>query len=150
MVSFGHIALFVPDLRKAETLYQKTFDMQLLMREAVLDDQKWYTLPADKGWDDAKVSGVQLGMIALRRDAFVLALFQGKPLPEKTVLEIGIVMPAEAIATVRDRLPDTVELVEHSYGDLMFRDPFGYLWHMWPEGEAFQSNGDLAGRWLEV
>lgn len=88
MVTVGHIALFVPDLRKAENFYKYVFGMQLLMREAVLDDHKWYTLPKDKGWDDAVAAGIELGMTALRRDAFNLALFQGKPVPEDTVREI--------------------------------------------------------------
>jgi catechol 2,3-dioxygenase-like lactoylglutathione lyase family enzyme len=150
MVTVGHIALFVPDLREAETFYQHVFGMHLLMREAELDNHLWYTLPTDKGWDDADAAGIELGMLALRRDAFVLALFQGKPVPEDTVLEIGISMTAEAIAAARDRLPDTVELVKHERGDLMFRDPFGYLWHLWLAGKAFRSNGESSGRWLEV
>jgi catechol 2,3-dioxygenase-like lactoylglutathione lyase family enzyme len=150
MVSFGHIAIIVPDLREAETFYQHVFGMKLLFREAELDDNRWYTLPSDKGWDDAEGAGIELGMLALKRDAFVLALFQGKTVPEDTVLEIGVRMAAEEIVAVHDRLPDVVELVKHEYGDLMFRDPFGYLWHVWPEGEDFQSNGQSGGRWLEV
>lgn len=27
------------------------------MREAVRDDGRWYTLPADKGWEDAEAAG---------------------------------------------------------------------------------------------
>jgi catechol 2,3-dioxygenase-like lactoylglutathione lyase family enzyme len=150
MVAIGPIALFVPDLQEAETFYQHVFDMHLLMREAVLDDDLWYALPAGKGWDDAEAVGIELGMLALRRDAFILALFQGNPVPEDTVLEIGIRMADEAIAAVRDRLPDAVEIAKHERGDLMFRDRFGYLWHVWPAGVAFQSNGEGEGRWLEV
>lgn len=150
MITISHLALFVPDLREAETFYQHVFGMRLLMREAEQDDSLWYTLPPDKGWDDAEAAGIQLDMIALRRDAFVLALFQGKPVPKDTVLEIGISMPANEIAAIRDRLPDTVELVNHEYGDLMFDDPFGYRWHLWLEGKVFRSNGESSGRWLEV
>ncbi len=150
MVAVRHIALFVPDLREAESFYQDVFDMELLMRETVLDDNLWYTLPLDKGWDDAQAAGFELGMIALRRDDFVLALFQGKPVPEKTVLEIGVSMTAGAIADLRGHLSDTVELVKHEYGDLMFGDPFGYRWHIWPAANVFRSNGESSGRWLEV
>ena len=150
MATIGHIALFVPDLQEAEIFYWRVFGMQLLMREAPLGDLQWYTLPTDKGWDDAEAAGIEIGMLALKRDAFILALFQGKPAPEETVLEIGISMPAEAIAAIRDRLPATVELVKHERGDLMFRDPFGYLWHLWLAGKAFRSNGESSGRWLEV
>lgn len=149
-VTVAHIALFVPDLRAAESFYQQLFAMQLLMREVELDDGLWYTLPPDKGWPDAAAAGIELGMIALRRDAFVLALFQGNPAPQATVLEIGISLPDPAIAAVRDRLPESAEFVTHERGDLMFRDPFGYLWHLVPTGRVFRSNGESSGRWLEV
>lgn len=149
-LTVGHIALFVPDLQAAESFYQHVFAMQLIMRETELDDGLWYTLPPEKGWFDAAAAGIDLGMVALRREAFVLALFQGKPDPRATVLEIGVNMPAEAIVAFRDRLPETVEIVSHEYGDFMFRDPFGYLWHLSPIGTVFQSNGESSGRWLEV
>jgi catechol 2,3-dioxygenase-like lactoylglutathione lyase family enzyme len=149
MVSVGHIALFVPDLQEAERFYQRVFDMALLMREAPKGDGPWYTLPLDKGWDDAKAAGIEIKMVALRRDAFVLPLFEGKPAPRETVLEIGVVMTAEDIAATRDRLPDSVTLLEHPL-DTMFRDPYGYTWHLWPAGKAFRSNGESRGRWLKV
>lgn len=149
-VSVGHIALFVDDLREAETFFRHVFGMQLLMREAEQENNLWYTLPPDKGWDDAAAAGIKLDMIALKRDAFVLALFQGKPAPRDTVLEIGVNMTAEASDAVRDRLPESAEVVGHPRGDLMFRDPFGYLWHIWPAGKAFLSNGEGSGRWLEM
>lgn len=158
--SVGHIALFVPDLPAAERFYQHIFAMQLLMRETQLDDGLWYTLPMDKGWSDAQAAGIEIEMIALKRDAFVLALFkaalfkaalkQGDPAPRTTVLEIGITMTAKSIAAVRDRLPESAEIVPHEYGDLMFRDPFGYLWHLSPIGRVFQSNGQSSGRWLQL
>ena len=150
MITISHLALFVSDLRRAESFYRRLFEMQLIMREAEQADGRWYTLPPDKGWDDAETAGIALDMVALRRDAFVLALFRGKPDPRRTVLEIGVSMPAGDIAAVRGRLPDTVNLVYHEYGDLMFDDPFGYRWHLWLEGEVFRSNGESAGRWLEL
>jgi catechol 2,3-dioxygenase-like lactoylglutathione lyase family enzyme len=150
MVSIGHIALFVHDLQGAETFYQIVFGMKHLMRETELDDHLWYTLPPDKGWDDALAAGITLSMVALKRDDFILALFQGNPVPEETVLEIGINMAAGEIASVHDRLPDTVEIVNHEYGDLMFDDPFGYRWHIWPAGKEFRSNGESSGRWLAL
>jgi len=146
----GHIALFVSDLQAAEDFYQRLFDMQLIMRETELDDGLWYTLPPDKGWSDAAAAGIELGMVALQHDTFVLALFQGNPAPAETVLEIGVIMPPAAIAALRDRLPQTLEIVSHEYGDLLFRDPFGYLWHLRPLGNLFQSNGESSGRWLKV
>jgi len=150
MVLVNHIALFVPDLRQAETFYQGVFGMQLLMRETELDDHLWYTLPPDKGWDDALAAGITLRMVALKRDNFILALFQGKPVPKDTALETGITMAAGEIAAVHDRLPNTVEIVHHEYGDLMFDDPFGYRWHVWPSGREFRSNGESSGRWLAI
>jgi catechol 2,3-dioxygenase-like lactoylglutathione lyase family enzyme len=150
MVTVGHVALFVPNLRQAETFYQHVFNMQLLMREAELDNHLWYTLPTDKGWADAEAAGIELGMLALRRDAFILALFQCRPVPQDTVLEIGISMTAEAIAAVRNLLPNGVEIIKHEHGDVLFRDPFGYLWHLRLAGKAFQSNGESSGRWLKV
>lgn len=149
-LTVGHIALFVSDLQAAENFYHDIFAMELIMRETELDDGLWYTLPLDKDWSDAAAAGIELGMVALRRDAFVLALFQGKPAPGVTVLEIGVSMPAAAIAALRDRLPQSVEIVSHEYGDLLFRDPFGYRWHLSPLGSVFQSNGQSSGRWLEV
>lgn len=150
MTSIRHIALFVPELREAEAFYKTVFGLKILMREAQLDDSKWYTLPPDKGWDDAEAAGIDLVMVALKRDAFILALFQGKPHPEVTIMEIGISMAAEEIAAILDRLPEAGELVESQSDDLMFIDPYGYRWHLWPVGVAFQSNGEGDGRWLEV
>ena len=150
MVSVRHIALFVTDLREAEAFYRDVFEMELLMREALLDDRQWYTLPPDKGWHEAASAGVDLTMLALQRDDFILALLQGEPVPERTVLEIGIYLPAGDIPGVRARLPRTAWFMEQEGGDLMFGDPFGYRWHLWPEGVAFTSNGESAGRWLEV
>ena len=150
MVTVRHIALFVSDLREAESFFQQVFDMELLMRETVLDDQLWYTLPIDKSWEDAATAGIELNMIALKRDEFILALFQGNPTPVGTVLEIGVSMELEAIEAVQKRLPETATVVEHEYGDFMFVDPYGYLWHLWPAGVPFQSNGETSGRWLEL
>lgn len=150
MTSLGHIALYVPDLRAAENFYQDLFEMQLLMREAKLADGQWYTLPPEKEWEDAWQAGFALDMITLQRGAFVLALFQGRPSPQTTVLEIGVHMAAEEIAAVRQRLPETTERVHHEYGDLLFDDPYGYRWHLRPTGERFQSNGESSGRWLKV
>jgi catechol 2,3-dioxygenase-like lactoylglutathione lyase family enzyme len=149
MIRVGHIALFVHNLREAETFYQHLFDMELLMRETEGENSLWYTLPMDKGWEDAIAAGIELKMVALKRDNFILPLFQGSPAPKETVLEIGVVMTAEEAAALRNRLPDTVTFANHP-NNLMFDDPFGYRWHIWPVGNAFISNGEGAGRWLEI
>lgn len=149
MIRVGHIALFVQHLREAEAFYRRVFDMELLMREAEGEESLWYTLPMDKGWDDAVAAGIELKMVALKRDNFILPLFQGNPAPRETVLEIGVVMTDEEAAALRDRLPDTVRFAKH-HSDIMFDDPFGYRWHIWPPSKAFKSNGESAGRWLEI
>ena len=74
--SLRHIALFVPDLRAAERYYRSVFDMELIGREAELEDGLWYTLPFDKGWDEAESAGIELGMVGLRKDEFALAFVQ--------------------------------------------------------------------------
>ena len=83
--SVRHIALFVPDLRAAESYYQSIFDMEIIGREAELADGEWYTLPFDKGWDEAEAAGVELGMVALRKDEFGLALFRGDAPPGRSM-----------------------------------------------------------------
>ena len=64
-----HIALFVPDLRAAEEYYQSLLGMELIGREAELEDDLWYTLPLEKSWDDAEAASIELGMLALRKDS---------------------------------------------------------------------------------
>ena len=150
MTSLAHIALFVPDLRAAESFYQDLFTMQLLMRETVLEDGKWYTLPPEKTWADAAAAGFALDMVALQRGDFVLALFQGRPSPRTTILEIGLHLAGEVITAVRERLPETADQLHHEYGELLFDDPYGYRWHLRPEGQRFQSNGESGGYWLEL
>ena len=71
--SVRHIALVVPDLREAEEYYQSLFGMELIGREAELEDGLSYTLSFDKGWDDAQAAGIELGMVALRKGEIVLA-----------------------------------------------------------------------------
>ena len=102
--SVRHIALFVPDLRAAESYYQSVFDMKLIGREAELADGLWYTLPFDRGWDEAETAGIELRMLALRKEEFGLALFRGDA-PPGQVNVIGFRMPMEEIARVRARLP---------------------------------------------
>ena len=150
MVKIRHIALFVPDLQEAERFYEQVLGMVVMMREALLEDGQWYTLRPEKGWDDALAANVEIGMLALERGDFILALFPGRPAAGKTVMEIGISVPAGEIAGVRERLPDTVAIVRAQEKDLLFVDPFGYRWHIHAAGVAFKSNGEAAGRWLEV
>ncbi len=121
--SLRHIAVFVPDLRAAEHYYQSVFDMELIGREAELSDGLWYTLPFDKGWDEAEAAGIELGMLALRKDEFVLALFRGDA-PPGQIYVISLAMPTEEMAKVRARLPQDAQVSEDAPDRLEFRDPY--------------------------
>lgn len=143
-----HFALFVPDLRAAEAFYQPLFGMKRIGREAQLDDGLWYSLPPDKGWDDAEAAGIEPGMLALRRGAFVLALFQGDAQPGQ-VYAIGLSMPPEEIAGVRARLPANAEVEVDEPKSLVFRDPYGITWQI-DRGGEFRTSGEFTGRWLAV
>ena len=147
--SFRHIALVVPDLREAEEYYQSIFEMELIGREAELKDGRWYTLPFDKDWDAAEAAGIELGMLALRKDQFVLALFKGDASPGQ-VCFIGLKMPSDEIARIKDRLPKDEEVSDNEPDYLEFSDPYQIVWQIsLPEGE-FRTSGDTANRWLKI
>lgn len=147
--SLRHIALFVPDLRSAERYYQSVFDMELIGREAELADGLWYTLPFDKGWDEAEAAGIKLGMLALRKDEFGLALFRGDA-PAGQVYVIGLKMPMEEIARVRARLPEETQVSEDAPDYLEFRDPYQITWQVLLPESKFRTSGDFANRWLKL
>lgn len=145
-----HVALFVPDLRAAEDFYRRIFGMDVLFRESDLDgEESWFTLPIAKGWDDAEIAGIELAMVALERDEFVLALFRGTPQPG-TVLEVCFGLAVDEIETVRARLREEVITADHGKCWLRFDDPFGFRWTLQEPHVAFISSGEIAGRWLEV
>jgi hypothetical protein len=144
-----HIALFVPDLWVGERYYQSVFEMELIGREALLQDGLGYTLPFDKGWDDAKASGIDLGMLALRKEEFVLALFKGDAL-QGQVYSVGLSMPLEEIARVRGRLPEDSEVHQDEAESLIFRDPYLITWQLSVPGNEFRTAGDFANRWLRL
>jgi catechol 2,3-dioxygenase-like lactoylglutathione lyase family enzyme len=126
MTSIRHIAVFVPDLRATTAHYQPLFKMELIGREAKLDDGLWYTLPFEKNWDDASAE-IQLGMLALRKGDFILALFQGET-PPGQVFAVGLTMVEAELAHMRARLPSDTELLEDDAGALIFRDPYQIMW----------------------
>jgi catechol 2,3-dioxygenase-like lactoylglutathione lyase family enzyme len=147
--SLRHIALFVPDLQAAERYYQSVFNMELIGREAELADGFWYTLPFDKGWDEAEAAGIKLDMLALRKDEFALALFRGDA-PAGQVNVIGIRMPIEEIASVRARLPGDTQVLEDEPDYLEFRDPYQITWQIMFPGSKFSTAGVFANRWLKL
>lgn len=147
--SLRHIALFVPDLRAAERYYRSIFDMELIGREAELADGLWYTLPFDKGWDEAEAAGIKLDMLALRKDEFGLALFRGDA-PPGQVNVIGLKMPMDEIARVRTRLPEEAQVSEDASDSLEFRDPYQITWQILLPESKFSTSGDIANRWLKL
>ena len=142
-----YIALFVPDLRAAESHYRGLFGMELLFREGRLGET-WGTLPPDKGWADAEQAQVDLKMVALERGDFVLALFQGAPQPG-TVLEICFGLDGDAIDAIKADLPEGVALVDDD-GFTKLEDRFGYHWTLEVPEVPFVSYGERVGQWLEV
>lgn len=143
-----HIALFVPDLRAAEEFYRRIFGMDLLFRESeVGGEESWYTLPPEKGWEDAEMAGIELAMVALKRDEFILALFRGAP-QHGTVCEICFGLAADEIEMVQARLRDEPISSEHRERWLRFDDPFGFRWTLQEPHVAFKSSGEIAERWL--
>ncbi len=143
-----HIALVVDDLQVAEQYYRGIFDMQLIGREAQLNDGFWYTLPPGKDWDDARAAGVQLDMLALRTDDFVLALFRGDAVAGQ-VLAVGLTMSPEDIGRVRSRVADGTTLQTES-NHLEFVDIYGITWQISAPGDEFRTAGVSANRWIEL
>ncbi len=147
--SLRHIAMFVPDLQAAEKYYQSLLGMDLIGREAELDDGLWYTLPSNKGWGDARVAGIELGMLALRKGEIVLALFSGDA-PQGQVFAVGLSMSLEEIAGIRSRLPADAEVETDEPDSLEFRDPYRISWQISVPENEFRTAGDFADRWLEL
>jgi catechol 2,3-dioxygenase-like lactoylglutathione lyase family enzyme len=147
--SLRHIALFVPDLQAAENYYKSLFDMELIGREAELEDGLWYTLPFDLGWNDAIGAGIELEMVALRKDEIVLALFAGDA-TQGQVFAIGISLSQDEISGIRSRLPADAEVDADLPDNLVFRDPYQIIWQISVPGDEFQTAGKFAGRWLKI
>lgn len=152
MSSLGasHVAITVPDLEQGEAYYQGLFDMEVVTREELGPDGDMQ-LPRDKNWSDARGAGIDLYMVALRRDGFVLALFdeaspfiRGLGFAHYRPLFIGLNMPADEVARVRARLPGD-QWDEESGG---FRDRYGIGWQF--GSGTFSGTGDRIGRWLHT
>ncbi|OGO66647.1 MAG: hypothetical protein A2030_10305 [Chloroflexi bacterium RBG_19FT_COMBO_50_10] len=146
--SVSHIALYVPDLQEAEEFYKDLFDMDLIGREAEKEDGLWYTLPFDKGWEDAKASRIELDMTALRKGGFVLALFRGA-VPPGQVYVIGLNATKEEIKTIHEKLPPDIKIEEFHPDRLEFIDPYHITWQIAVQ-PVFRTAGDFANRWLNI
>lgn len=143
------LALFVPDLKQAETYYRDLFEMEVITRETPQRDGNWYALPPDKDWSDTEQAGIKLLMLALRRDDFVLALFQGKPNVGQ-IFAVGLSMGAEELETIRERVPANA-IVQYEAGQMLhFRDKYKCVWQIYTTPYRFQGTGETTGRWLEL
>ena len=143
-----YLALYVPDLERAEAFYARAFAMETLFRESKRDGQ-WWTLRAETGWSEAGVAGVEVHMVALRRDDLVLALFSGAPL-RGSVREICLGLAADEVDGLGPNLAEAVTILERRPGFVRFEDPFGFRWVLQDPGASFRSSGDIGGRWLDV
>ena len=148
ITSVSHIALYVPDLQAAENFYKNLFDMELIGREVEKEGGLWYTLPFDKGWDDAKTAGIDLGMSALRSGGLVLALFRGAN-PMGQVFAIGLDATEDEIDAIQNRLPPGIVMEEFQPGRLEFFDPYNITWQIAIK-PTFRTAGDFAKRWLDI
>lgn len=143
------IALFVPDLKQAEAYYRELFEMEVITRETMQRDGEWYAVPPGKGWADLEQAGISPVMLALRRDDFVLALFQGEPVMGQ-IFAIGLSMTEEEIDTVKARVPAN-DIVQDEVGQMLqFRDMHNVFWQIYPLPYRFQSMGETTGRWLDL
>lgn len=148
-VNLEFLALFVPDLKQAEAYYGHLFEMRVITREAPRNDGFWYALPPGKDWEDLERAGIRLGMLALRRDDFVLALFQGTPGGEQ-IFAVGLSMTAEEILAIKARIPSQDVVQDEEGRMLQFRDAYNIFWQIYGSPYEFQSTGKTTGRWLEL
>lgn len=148
ITSVSHIALYVPDLQAAENFYKNLFDMEFIGREVEKEGGLWYTLPFDKGWDDAKTAGIDIGMSALRSGGLVLALFRGAN-PMGQVFAIGLDATAAKITAIHERLSPDIVIEEFQPGRLEFVDPYHITWQIAIK-PTFRTAGDFANRWIDV
>ena len=148
LTSVSHIALFVPDLQEAERFYKDLFEMELIGREIEKEDGLGYTLPFDKGWEDAKTAGVVLDMTALRKGNFVLALFRGTK-PPGQVFVIGLSTSKKDIQAIHARLQTDIKIEVFQPDRLEFIDPYHITWQIAVE-PTFRTAGDFADRWINI
>ncbi len=148
MFEFRHLAVFVSDLRRAEQYYQDLFRMELIGREAEGEDGETYALPPNRGWEEAEEAGIQLSLVALRRDEVILALFRGQAGHDQ-VYAVGLVMDKADMAEVRARFGRDASLAADEQAYLEFVDPFGLRWQISTD-RRFRTAGEIAGRWLAV
>jgi catechol 2,3-dioxygenase-like lactoylglutathione lyase family enzyme len=150
-VQYRHLAIHVPDLRAAEAYYCELFDLAVMFREVPIPDggaDNWAQIRPGKGWNEAEEAGFEIGMVALGREALVLALFPGEPSPGQ-VFAVGVSVTEEEIAGVREGLPDDTQILSSEPGWLDFVDRYRLHWQL-AASSRFVGSGDAAERWLDI
>ncbi len=124
-----HVAIYVTDLRESEEHYVALFGLRVLFRETRRPDGTWQALPRTQGFEDAERSDRPVGMVALRRDDFVLALFSSA-MPGKQVHALGLLMEEGEIDAVAAHLPAGTHVEERARGWLSLVDRYGIRWQL--------------------
>lgn len=148
MIAFKHVALFVPDLREAEEHYRTIWAADLVGRESLREDGRWYSVPPGLGWVDIDAAGVEIHWVGLRRDDLIVALLPGEPEAQRTLYAIGVHLEPNEVAEVHGRLPDTATVEVHTDTALTFVDRYGFRWQCF--GTEFRTAGDARGDWLDM
>ena len=145
--SVTHIALNVSPLEEAGEFYRELFRLEVAFREAETP-AGWATLPDDAGWAEARAAGIQLGLSALSRDSFTLAL-EGGDSPQR-LSHLGLAVDPAEMDALRTRARElNCRLMLDRPDLIVFRDPYGVQWEI-TTSATLQSSGDRTGRWLDV
>lgn len=149
MVALHYVAVCVPDLREAERHYQEIFSVEVVGREVLGDDGRWYALRPAHGWDDLDAAGLEALWVGLRRDELVIALFPARQLQaDHSLRHIGVEFDPDELAEIRSRLPDSVEVESDDADGLIIVDRHGIRWQL--SGLPFADAGELRGDWLDL
>lgn len=148
IMEFKHVALRVPDLQQAEEHYRTIFDAELVGRESLAEDGKWYSAPHGSSWDEIRSAGVEINWVGLRCDDLVIALLEGRPAAQQTLYCIGLTLTPAELAGIHQRLPGSTTVEVHSDTALTFVDRYGFRWQCF--GPGFMTAGDARGDWLAL
>ena len=149
-----HIALRVEDLQKAEVFYRTLFWLKVAFYEAETSDG-WRALPQGKSWADAQAAGIELDLVMLYREGFVLALARTDALTIGGALDhIGLWMDEEEIFCLRKQATDLGCKIRHDRPlSIVFEDPYQIKWEIstYPyDDPPSLSNSAQRGRWLKL
>ncbi len=152
--AFTHIALTIAPLRQAEEFYRALFALDVAFRETEIADS-WYTLPSNAGWDDAEAAGVHIGLCALYRDAFTLALEDGLSSGSGRLSHIGLQVDAQELERLRTLAPTLgCKIAQDRPPNLLvFDDPYDVRWEVTTsayDDPRRLSTGARTGRWLNI